>query len=151
MSKRSTTKTRQPADGQCNPRQACPCGSGKRYKACHGNPGGTQDVIVSRPFAGLAAECQLVALREFVPSATAPLPLAQPAGRDITLATVLPTAAAALVRPDGAALIGLQVLAHSGDVSRDLGRAVTWALTAEPGSVLPAVSTVAGGEQIRLQ
>ncbi len=151
MSKRTTTKTHQPADGQYNPRQPCPCGSGKRYKACHGDPGGAQDVIVSRPFAGLAAECQLVALREFVPSATAPLPLAQPAGRDVTLATVLPTAAAALVRPDSTALVGLQVLARSGDLSRDLGRAVTWALTAEPGSVLPAVSTVAEGEQIRLQ
>lgn len=145
------TKARQRADGEYSPRQPCPCGSGKRYKACHGDPGGVQDVIVSRPFAGLAAECQLVALREFVPSATAPLPLAQPAGRDVTLATVLPTAAAAIVRPDGAALVGLQVLTRSGDLSRDLGRAVTWALTAEPGSVLSKVSTTAEGEQVRLQ
>ncbi len=153
MSKRTTTKTktRQAGNGQYNPRQACPCGSGKRYKACHGDPGGAPDAIASRPFAGLAAECQLVALREFVPSATAPLPLAQPAGRDVTLATVLPTAAAALVRPDGAALVALQVLARSGDLSRDLGRAVSWALTAEPGSALPVVSTTAEGEQIRLQ
>jgi hypothetical protein len=146
----SKTKTRRPSDGQTNPRQACPCGSGKRYKACHGDPGGAKDVIVSRPFAGLAAECQLIALREFVPSATAPLPLAQPADRDVTLATVLPTAAAAIVRPDGAALVGMQVLARSGDLSRDLGRAVSWALTAEPGSVLPVVSTTAEGEQTRL-
>ncbi|MDQ4093629.1 MAG: SEC-C domain-containing protein [Actinomycetota bacterium] len=151
MSKRSATKTRRTSNGEYNPRQSCPCGSGKRYKACHGDPGGAQDVIISRPFAGLAAECQLVALREFVPSATAPLPLAQPAGRDITVATVLPTAAAAIVRPDGTALVGLQVLTRSGDLSRDLGRAVTWALTAEPGSVLPKVSTTAEGEQIRLQ
>ena len=133
-----------------NPRQACPCGSGKRYKACHGDPRGAQNVIVSRPFAGLAAECQLVALREFVPSATAPLPLAQPAGRNVTLATLLPTAVAAVVRPDGAALVGLQVLARSGDLSRDLGRALSWALTAEPDSVLPVVSTTAEGEQTRL-
>ncbi|MGH3900490.1 MAG: DUF5926 family protein [Pseudonocardiaceae bacterium] len=145
------TKARRRTDGECNPRQACPCGSGKRYKACHGAPGGAQDVIVGRPFAGLTAEYQLVALREFVPSATAPLPLAQPTGRDVMLATVLPTAAAALVRPDGAALVGLQVLTRSGDLSRDLGRAVTWALTAEPGSVLPKVDTAAEGEQIRLQ
>ncbi|MDQ4103890.1 MAG: SEC-C domain-containing protein [Actinomycetota bacterium] len=151
MSKRITTKTRPPADGQINPRQACPCGSGKRYKACHGDPGGLQDAVVSRPFAGLAAECQLVALREFVPSATAPLQLAQPAERDVTLATVLPTAAAAIVRSNGAALIGLQVLTRSGDLSRDLGRAVSWALTAEPGSVLAAVNTTAEGEQVRLQ
>jgi len=136
---------------QINPRQACPCGSGKRYKACHGDPRGTQDVMVPRPFAGLAAECQLVALREFVSSATAPLPLAQPASRNVTLATVLPTAAAAVVRPDGAALVGLQVLARSGDLSRDLGRALSWALSAPPGSVLPVVATTAEGEQIRLQ
>ena len=32
------------------------------------------DVIVTRPFAGLAAECDLIALRELLPSATAPLP-----------------------------------------------------------------------------
>ncbi len=107
--------------------------------------------MVHRPFAGLAAECQLIALREFVPSATAPLSLAQPAGRDVTLATVLPTAAAAIVRPDNVALIGLQVLSHSTDLSRDLGRALSWALTADPGSVLPTVSTTGDGEQIRLQ
>jgi len=116
--------------------------------------------MISRPFAGLAAECQLVALREFVPSATAPLPLAQSAlaqpalaqsaGRDVTLATLLPMAAAAMVRPDGVALVGLQVLARSGDLSRDLGRALSWALTAEPGAVLPGVSTTADGEQVRL-
>lgn len=151
MSKRIATKFRQPIDGQTNPRQACPCGSGKRYKACHGAPGGAQDVMVRRPFAGLAAECQLVALREFVPSATAPLPLAQSAAREVTLATVLPTAAAAIVRPDNEALVGLQVLNRSADLSRDLGRAVSWALTAEPGSVLPAVSTTGEGEQVRLQ
>jgi Family of unknown function (DUF5926)/SEC-C motif len=145
------TKSRRHTDGQTNPRQACPCGSGKRYKACHGAPGGAQDAIVLRPFAGLAAECQLVALREFVPSATAPLPLAQPAEREVTLATVLPTAAAAIVRPDNLALVGLQVLKSSADLSRDLGRAVSWALTAEPGSVLPTVSTTSDGEQVRLQ
>ncbi|MGH3823671.1 MAG: DUF5926 family protein [Pseudonocardiaceae bacterium] len=152
MSKTVTkTKTRRSADGQINPRQACPCGSGKRYKACHGEPGGARDVIVSRPFDGLAAECQLIALREFVPSATASLPLAQPGERDVTLATVLPGAAAAIVRPDGTTLVGLQVLTRSGDLSRDLGRAVNWALNAKPGSVLPVVSTTTEGEQIRLQ
>ncbi|MGH3787529.1 MAG: DUF5926 family protein [Pseudonocardiaceae bacterium] len=151
MSKRISTKVRQPTNGQTNPRQACPCGSGKRYKACHGDPAGLKDAVVSRPFAGLAAECQLVALREFVPSATASLQLIEPTERDVTLASVLPTAAAAIVRSDGAVLIGLQVLTRSGDLSRDVGRAVSWALTAKPGSVLPAVSTTADGAQVRLQ
>ncbi|MGH3942256.1 MAG: DUF5926 family protein [Pseudonocardiaceae bacterium] len=139
-----------PATDQCKPRQPCPCGSGKRYKACHGAAGGAGDVIVIRPYAGLAAECQLVALREFVPSATAPLSLADPAEREVMLATVLPTAAAALVRSDGTALVALQVLSRSGDVSRDLGRAVHWALNAAPGALLPAVDPKAD-EQIRLQ
>jgi Family of unknown function (DUF5926)/SEC-C motif len=134
-----------------HPRQPCPCGSGKRYKACHGEPGGLRDAIVSRPFAGLAAECQLIALREFVPSATAPLPLAKPAEREVTLATVLPGAAAALVRLDGTALVGIQVLARSGDVSRDLARALSWALSAKPGTILQVVDTTPEGEQIRLQ
>lgn len=135
-----------------NPRQPCPCGSGKRYKACHGADGGAEDVIVTRPFAGLAAECQLVALREFVPSATAPLPLAGPDGDAVTLATVLPMAAAALVRGDGSALVGLQVQTRSGDLSRDLGRAVRWAQQAEPGDVLPVVNAgTVGGAEVRLQ
>lgn len=146
------TKTRRPAaNGQINPRQPCPCGSGKRYKACHGDPGGTRDVIVSRPFEGLAAERQLVALREFVPSATTPLPLAESDDRDVTLTSLLPGAAAGVVRPDGTSLVAMQVLTRSGDLSRDLGRAVRWAQRATPGSVLPVTDTAADGEQVRLQ
>jgi Family of unknown function (DUF5926)/SEC-C motif len=118
------------------PRQPCPCGSGKRYKNCHG--GG--DVAVARPFEGLAAECEWIALREVVPSATAALRLADPAlaGRDVTLATVLPLALPAIVRADGRILLGLQVHARSGDVSRDLAHALEQALAAEPGSMLPS-------------
>ncbi|MQA16304.1 MAG: hypothetical protein GEV09_19790 [Pseudonocardiaceae bacterium] len=135
-----------------SPRRPCPCGSGKRYKACHGADGGAADVIVTRPFGGLAAECQLVALREFVPSATAPLPLTDPGELGVTLATVLPMAAAAIVQADGSMLVGLQVQTRSGDVSRDLGRAVRWALDAEPGDVLPVVNAgTAGGAEVRLQ
>lgn len=84
-------------------------------------------VLVPRPYAGLAAECDLVALREFVPSATAPLPSE---GRALTLATVLPGAAAALVRnaEDGTeeALVGEQVPQHSGNVAADLAAAIVW-------------------------
>ena len=151
MAKRSATRT--PVKGG-NPRRPCPCGSGKRYKACHGTAGGAEDVIVPRPFDGLAAECDLVALREFVPSATAPLPLAAstPDGRDVTLATVLPMAAAAIVRADGSILVGLQVQTRSGDLSRDLGRAVRWAQQASLGDVLPVVdASTAGGQEVRLQ
>lgn len=70
MGKRSRTKNRQQATpessaGEVGPRQPCPCGSGKRYKACHGAPGGAA-AFVARPFEGIASECDLIALRELV-------------------------------------------------------------------------------------
>jgi hypothetical protein len=134
-------KTRVAAPAGENPRRPCPCGSGKRFKACHG---AGDDVIVTRPFEGLAAECDLVALREFLPSATATLPLRTlPSGsapdRPVTLASVLPGASAALVRPSGDVLLGMQVQTRSGDLSADLARALEWALAAEPGTALPVV------------
>ncbi|MGP4018524.1 DUF5926 family protein [Saccharopolyspora sp. 5N708] len=135
MSKRTAPKP--PADTGIKPRQPCPCGSGKRYKACHGAAGGAADVIVTRPFEGLAAECELVALREFVPSAIAKLPLRDDG--EVTLATVLPMAAAALRRSDDKAFVGLQVQTHSGDISRDLARAVEWVRSAEAGASLSVV------------
>ena len=91
-------------------------------------------MIVTRPFAGLAAETELIALREFVPSASAPLPTRE--GRR-TLATVLPGAAAALTRQDGTILLGMQVQTHSGDLSRDLAQALR-------GRARPAVLGAAG-------
>jgi hypothetical protein len=152
VSKRSAAKqARRPAPDSSgiNPRQPCPCGSGKRYKACHGSAGGAVDVPVARPFEGLGGECELIALREFVPSGTAPLTLAAPTERPVSLATVLPMAAAAVVRADGVALVGLQVQIRSSDVSRDLARAIEWALAAEPGQVLSVAS--ANGSDQRLQ
>ena len=128
-----------------NPRRPCPCGSGRRYKACHG---AGDDVIVTRPFAGLAAECDLVAMREFLPSATAPLPVRD--GAPATLATVLPGASAALVRPGGEILVGMQVQTRSGDLSADVARALVWARGAEPGSALPVVAPQSG-DPVRLQ
>lgn len=128
-----------------NPRRPCPCGSGKRYKACHG---AGDDVIVTRPFAGLAAECDLVAMREFLPSATAPLPARD--GKQAIVATVLPGASAALVRSNGEVLLGMQVQTRSGDLSADLARALRWARDAEPGTALPVVPPI-GGDAVRLQ
>ncbi len=110
---------------------------------------------VARPFAGLAAECDLVALREFVPSATARLHLAGPDAREVLLGTVLPLACPALVREAGTdtaelGMLGLQVQqAASGDLSRDLGAALAWALTAVAGQSLTAVDPAA--ERPRLQ
>ena len=129
-----------------NPRRPCPCGSGRRYKACHG-ASDAAELIVARPFAGLQAETELIALREFVPSATAPLTLIDPPEEapPITLASVLPGAAAALTRGDSSILLGLQVQTHSGDLSRDLAVALEWALAAGPSQVLPAIGRATVG------
>ena len=129
---RSTDET---AAGEVvGPRQPCPCGSGRRYKACHGDPkGGASGVAatyVARPFAGLPSECDVVAMRELVPAATAPLPLAADGGPEVTLCTVLPGAAPALVRDTGEVWLGLQVRHSFGDPARDLGAVLTLALEA---------------------
>jgi hypothetical protein len=126
-------------------RQPCPCGSGRRYKACHGS-GKNDRAFVARPFAGRADEPEWVMLREVVPAATAPLKTTD--GRTATLATVLPMAWPAMVRADGTVFLGIQVQGRSGDVSRDLGGALALALEAEPGN---AVTTVEPGDAPRLQ
>jgi hypothetical protein len=119
-------------------REPCPCGSGKRYKACHGKGTGEDRRLVTRPFAGRADETEWVALREIVPAATARLTLRDDADRDVVLSTVLPLAWPALVRADGKVYLGLQVQTRSGDVSRDLGSALELALQTPPGnSVVP--------------
>jgi hypothetical protein len=126
-------------------REPCPCGSGRRYKACHGR-GAAQaaEAFVARPFQGLPNECDWVAMREIVPAATAPLTLAgEHAGREATLATVLPMAWPGLVRQDGAVFAGLQMPGGSGDASRDVARALELALAAEPGTPI-APSTLPG-------
>jgi len=118
-------------------REPCPCGSGKRYKACHGRA--QPSAFVARPFAGRPDETEWVALREVVPSATAPLTVLGHEDRDVLLSTVLPLAWPALVRADGRVLLGVQVPTRSGDASRDLASALLQALDAEPGSsVVPA-------------
>ncbi|MGZ5400739.1 MAG: DUF5926 family protein [Nocardioides sp.] len=154
MGKSSRTKTRDHASsktaGAVGPRQPCPCGSGRRFKACHGAPGGAAAVYVARPFQGLPSECDLVALRELVPSATAPLPLTgEYADRTVQLCTLLPTAAPAMVRESGDIWLGLQVVHHFGDPARDLGAVLLAALGQdEPGVV---GLTDAPGEGPRLQ
>ncbi len=106
-------------------------------------------MIITRPFAGLAAETELIALREFLPSASAPLTVlpetADTTDRSVTLASVLPGAAAALTRSDGSVLLGMQVQTHSGDLSRDLAAALEWGLAAEPSTVLSVVGRASVG------
>jgi hypothetical protein len=127
-----------PADGtaEVGPRQPCPCGSGRRYKACHGSAAGPVPTYVARPFAGLAGECDLIAMREIVAAATAPLTLKDGVadGRSVQLCSLLPMAAPALARDDGSVWLGLQVQHGFGDPSRDLAAVLLKALEAEPGA-----------------
>ncbi len=132
----STLQTSEDASSaEVGPRQPCPCGSGRRFKACHGSEGGAPEVFVARPFEGMPGEADVVALREFVPAATAPLKL-ESSDRTVLLCSLLPAAAPALVRADGAIWLGLQVQHAYGDPSRDLGAVLLKALDAEPGSMV---------------
>lgn len=123
-------------------REPCPCGSGRRYKACHGRAAAQAVTeLVRRPFEGLPGECDWVALRELVPAATAELHLrgGLPDGvPSVTLATVLPMAWPALRRDNGAVLLGVQNDAATGDLSRDLAEVLRRALSASPGTSVPA-------------
>jgi hypothetical protein len=132
-------------------REPCPCGSGRRYKACHGRTAAqAAERFVARPFEGLAGECDWVAMREIVPAATAALTLTgEHAGQEVTLATVLPMAWPGLVRQDGAVFVGLQVPGGSGDPSRDVAHALELALAAEPGT--PIAPSALPGPGPRLQ
>jgi hypothetical protein len=134
MAKKSRTRHRAPAplaEGEVGPRQPCPCGSGRRYKHCHGS-GDTGDVYVARPFEGLPWECDLVALRELGPAAPAPVTV-EGAGhgeRTVTVCTLLPMAAPAMVRESGDVWLALQVQHQFGDPSRDLAAVLAHALEA---------------------
>jgi hypothetical protein len=136
------------AAGEVGPREPCPCGSGRRYKACHGRADGRMPFVV-RTFEGLTCECDLVALREFVPAATAPLTLQPPADRTVLLCTLLPGALPAMVRDDGTVWVGAQVQHNSGDVSRDMGHALELALVAEPGSSIVMAELPAAGPRLQ--
>ncbi|MGC5617526.1 DUF5926 family protein [Georgenia sp. Z1491] len=93
---------------------------------------------VERPFEGLAAETDLVAMREIVPAATIPVrTTADHGGADVLIASLLPDLAPALRREDGTILVGMQTASSSGDASRDVAHALLRALELEPGQPLP--------------
>ena len=133
------------------PRDPCPCGSGKRYKSCHGRRAVAADVgLVRRPFEGLPGERDWVAMREIVPAATAVTRLgAEHGGAEVTVATVLPMAWAALRRQDGRVLVGLQVPGGSGDPSRDAAEALLRAVAANPGTPVDGVGLPGPGPRLQ--
>jgi uncharacterized protein DUF5926/SEC-C motif-containing protein len=133
------------------PREPCPCGSGKRYKMCHGRGAADPAALVRRPFAGLPGEADWVALREIVPAATAPLTLRPEFGppTEAMAATVLPLAWPGLHRADGQVWLGLQAAGASGDPSRDLADALLRAIAAEPGSPVSPVDLARPGPRLQ--
>ncbi|MFC4495490.1 DUF5926 family protein [Streptomyces ovatisporus] len=134
-------------------REPCPCGSGRRYKACHGRAAAQAVTeLVQRPFEGLPGEADWVALRELVPAATAQLTLKDglPEGvPSVTLATVLPMAWPALRRDSGEVLLGLQNDTASGDISRDLADTLNRAFTTAPGSPVDAGRAAPDGPRLQ--
>ncbi|GAB2894260.1 DUF5926 family protein [Streptomyces mayteni] len=134
-------------------REPCPCGSGRRYKACHGRAAAQAATeLVRRPFEGLPGECDWVALRELVPAATVPLTLREGLPADVpslTLATVLPMAWPALRRSDGAVLFAVQNDTATGDLSRDLADVLARALTSAPGAPVPASRPDVAGARLQ--
>lgn len=152
MGKKSRNKARAtaaPAGAQeVGPRQPCPCGSGRRYKSCHGAAGGPATTFVRRPFAGLPGEVDIVAVREFVHCATAPVRL-KDSERDVLLCSMLPGALPALVREDGAIWLGLQVHHSFGDPSRDLGAVLEKALATDEGGMIGLTSDPGPGANLQ--
>ncbi|MFD5425411.1 DUF5926 family protein [Streptomyces sp. NPDC127084] len=156
--KRPQTKAVKPqlTDGEIpvvGAREPCPCGSGRRYKACHGRAAAhAVTELVQRPFEGLPGECDWVALRELVPAATVELTLkgGLPDGvPSVTLATVLPMAWPALRRDSGAVLLALQNDTSSGDLSRDMAHTLHRALTAAPGTPIAGERVPADGPRLQ--
>lgn len=154
MAKKSRTKARDtaPVEGsagnQVGPRQPCPCGSGKRYKACHGAAAGAAPAFVSRPFEGLPGECDIIALRELVPAATIPLTVPS-TDREVRLCTLLPMAAPAMVRDSGAIWLGLQVAHQYGDPARDLGAVLEAAIATEKSGIVGLTETPGDGPRLQ--
>lgn len=106
--------------------------------------------FVRRPFAGLPAESEWVAMRELLPAATAVVPVrGVPGCESVTMATVLPLNWPALHRGDGVVLVATQGNAGA-DASADLAAVLLEAAAADPGTAItqPAAATA---ESSRLQ
>jgi hypothetical protein len=133
------------------PREPCPCGSGKKYKVCHGRAAARATrQLVARPFEGLPGECDWIAMREMVPAATASVRLlGEHADQPVTVATLLPGAVPGLVRADGEVLLGLQTRTSSGDASRDYAEVLLRALAAGPGSQIGVLDLPGPGPRLQ--
>jgi len=97
----------------------------------------TSAEFVLRPFEGIPAEADLVAMREIIPAATIKArTTAEFGSREFVFTTSLPNQLAGLHRTDGVVFLALQTLAGSGDLSRDLAANLLETLELEPGTPL---------------
>lgn len=147
-------KARPLSEQGVGPRQPCPCGSGKRFKSCHGD-GQSDAPFVVRSFAGLPGECDWVALREFVQAGTAPVRLLPEVFDgsaqccDVLAVTLLPGIAPVLRREDGVIWLALQVAQQSGDPSTDLAHALALGIAAGPGDEVAMPPLVPAGTRLQ--
>lgn len=106
--------------------------------------------FVERPFEGLPAEVELVAMRDILPSATITArTTAEHGGREITFATLLPNVWAALHRDDGSVLVALQTHESSGDSSRSLAAALLQALEIDAGDAVQTLGILEPGPRLQ--
>ena len=106
--------------------------------------------FVPRPFEGLAAEEDLVAMAQIIPAATARVRLNEEhGGQEVQIVTLLPELAQGMKRADGEVLVALQTTMHSGDASRDVAAALLSALELEDGKGLMMEGLPEPGERLQ--
>ncbi|MFH5821046.1 DUF5926 family protein [Georgenia sp. AZ-5] len=129
---------------------------GKKSRKRQSRPEGTpkpkrhEVAYVERPFEGLPAETDLVAMREIIPAATLSVrTTAEHGDREVQLVTLLPDMLPAIHRDDDAVLVALQTGMRSGDASRDVAAALLEALDLEPGSALTTAGLPEPGPRLQ--
>lgn len=106
--------------------------------------------FVERPFEGLSAEVELVAMQDILPSATLTArTTAEHGEREVTFVTMLPSVLAALHRDDDAVLVALQTNERSGDSSRSLAAALLQALEVAPGEAVASTGLLEAGPRLQ--
>lgn len=125
-------------------------GKKNRKKDRAAKPKRQEVAFVERPFEGLAGETDLVAMRELLPSASAPLKLTGDlADVPVLLVTLLPEMWPALRREDGTVVVALQAATRSGDASRDIAHAIESAAALAPGTPLRHVELPEPGPRLQ--
>lgn len=106
--------------------------------------------FVDRPFAGIPGEADLVAMREIIPAATAPITLnKEHGGHELLLVTLLPNQLPAVRREDGVLLVAVQTAMRSGDASRDIADIIERAVDLADGESLTLAELPEAGPRLQ--